>query len=613
MKIKRLPPQLVNQIAAGEVIERPASAVKELIENSLDAGSTQVNIEIEEGGIRLIRIRDNGCGIAKPELELALSRHATSKIANLNDLESVLSFGFRGEALPSMSSVSRLAITSCEAGQSAAWKMCADGTEVDLEPAPAAHPQGTTIELRDLFYNTPARRKFLKTEKTEFSHIDTCIKRMALSRFDVGFSLKHNQRVVFDLKPAMQTAEKEQRVALLCGKEFINNALSIDIASGGLSLQGWLGLPTFSRGQADTQFFYVNGRLIRDKLINHAVRLAFQDVLFHGRHPVFVLYLTIDPRLVDVNAHPAKLEVRFRESRAIHDFIHRRLKQLLTDVRPEDNYTEQSGFIGSANTPAAQQQTGFASSVSQPSNYRHMQQRPMHMNIADSYSQNSPAAYYEMAAKGMHEVPDSGVKSSEAVADQDIPPLGFAIAHLHNIYILAESAKGLVLVDAHAAHERITYEKLKRQNLTGNIPAQPLLIPQKLNVSMQEMNAFEENQRLLNNLGVELSAAGPDALLIRSIPVLLPTNDSEELVRKLLQDLIETGASLGVEEACNAVFASMACHGSVRANRRLTEMEMNVLLRDMEQTENSGQCNHGRPTWVLLDKKQLDSLFLRGQ
>lgn len=613
MKIKRLPPQLVNQIAAGEVIERPASAVKELIENSLDAGSTQVNIEIEEGGIRLIRIRDNGCGIAKPELELALSRHATSKIANLNDLESVLSFGFRGEALPSMSSVSRLAITSCETGQNTAWKMCADGTEVDLEPTPAAHSQGTTIELRDLFYNTPARRKFLKTEKTEFSHIDTCIKRMALSRFDVGFTLKHNQRVIFDLKPAIQIDEKEQRVALLCGKEFINNALSIDIESGGLALQGWLGLPTFSRSQADTQFFYVNGRLIRDKLINHAVRLAFQDVLFHGRHPVFVLYLTIDPRLVDVNAHPAKLEVRFRESRAIHDFIHRRLKQLLTDVRPEDNYTEQANFIGSTSSLPPQQQTGFASSMSQSSKYRDMQQRPMQMKVADSYSQNTPAAYYEMAAKGMHDVAGSGVDPSEISGDQDVPPLGFAITHLHNTYILAESSKGLVLVDAHAAHERIIYEKLKHQNLTGNIPAQPLLIPQKLTVSVQEMNAFEENKSLLNDLGVELSAAGPEALLIRSIPVLLPTNDTEELVRKLLQDLIETGVSLGVEEACHAVFASMACHSSVRANRRLTELEMNVLLRDMEQTENSGQCNHGRPTWVLLDQKQLDSFFLRGQ
>jgi DNA mismatch repair protein MutL len=439
---------------------------------------------------------------------------------------------------------------------------------------------------------------------------------MALSRFDVGFTLKHNQRVVFDLKPALQIQEKEQRVALLCGKEFIDNSLALDIESAGLALQGWLGLPTFSRSQADTQFFYVNGRLIRDKLINHAVRLAFQDVMFHGRHPVFVLYLTMDPRLVDVNAHPAKLEVRFRESRAIHDFIHRRLKQLLTDVRPEDNYTEQANFTHSTGAASPSSPNFAASTSSQASSYRHMQQRPITMNVAEQsrgYSQNSPAAYYAMAPSSFN---DSGERSSAkdiSGSDQDIPPLGFAIAHLHNTYILAESAKGLVLVDAHAAHERITYEKLKEQNATGSIPAQPLLIPQKLQVSLQEMAAFEENQSLLNEMGVELSAAGPDALLIRSVPVILPTNDAEVLVRKILQDLLHTGVSLSVEEACHEVLASMACHGSVRANRRLTEVEMNALLRDMEQTENSGQCNHGRPTWVLLDQKQLDSFFLRGQ
>jgi len=612
MTIKRLPPQLINQIAAGEVIERPASAVKELIENSLDAGSTQINLDIEEGGVRLIRIRDNGRGISKAELGLALSRHATSKIADLNDLESVLSFGFRGEALPSMSSVSRLSLTSCAATNDqrpVAWKVSADGTEQELEPVPASHPQGTTIELRELFYNTPARRKFLKAEKTEFSHIDTCVKRMALSRFDVGFSLKHNQRQIFDLKPALKLAEKEQRVSLLCGKEFIDNALVVDVESAGLSLTGWIGLPTFSKGQADSQFFYVNGRLIRDKLINHAIRLAYQDVLFNGRHPVYVLYLGIDPKLVDVNAHPAKLEVRFRESRAIHDFLHRRLKQLLSEVRPQDNYAATTEFI----SPSGGDPLGGFKRSSVPA-YTGMQQRAMPMQVGEtskSYPSSAPAYHQSMPAQTLHEA--STMAAVELNETQDIPPLGFAISHLHNVYILAESAKGLVLVDAHAAHERITYEKLKQQNEQGNIAVQPLLIPQQMQLSAQEISTFEENQELLAKLGVELSAAGPEAVLIRSIPVLLDSNGAEALVRTLLKDLVETGGSTRVEEACHAVFASMACHGSVRANRRLTIVEMNALLRSLEQTENGGQCNHGRPTWVLLDQKQLDSFFLRGQ
>lgn len=596
MSIKQLPPQLVNQIAAGEVIERPASAVKELIENSLDAGAVFVSVEIEEGGSRLIRVRDDGGGIEKSDLGLALSRHATSKIASLGDLESVLSFGFRGEALPSMSSVSRLMLTSRTANDSAGWCVKADGTEEELAPVPAAHSIGTSVELRELFYNTPARRKFLKTEKTEFGHIETVIKRMALSRFDVGFSLKHNQRQIIDLKPAISNEQKDQRVGLLCGEEFVKQSLNIDVINGGLGLQGWVGLPTYSRSQADMQFFYVNGRLIRDKLINHAVRLAYQDVLFHGRHPVYVLYLTIDPTLVDVNAHPAKLEVRFRESKAVHDFVYRRIKQLLTEVRPADH-------------PAVK--TIQPQMAEQSVSYNEMQQRHMPMSIAEPAVRYSGASYTAPGVSRSH--PASYQPQPAKREEGAMPPMGFAIAHLHNTYILAESDKGLVLVDTHAAHERIIYEKLKKQYDAGSMPTQPLLIPQRVELSAEEMLVLEQSQSLLDGLGVELSASGPRTVLVRAIPVLLTVNDAEKLVRDMLQDLAETGESKSVQDACNTVLGNMACHSSIRANRRLTEIEMNVLLRDMEQTENSGQCNHGRPTWVLLNGQQLDALFLRGQ
>ena len=592
MSIKPLPPQLINQIAAGEVIERPASAVKELVENSLDAGASFVTIEIEEGGARLIRVSDDGDGIIKEELALALSRHATSKIASLNDLEAVMSFGFRGEALPSMSSISRFAITSRVVENQAAWCMKTDGTETDMQVAPAAHPVGTTVELREIFYNTPARRKFLKTDKTEFGHIETVIKRMALSRFDVGFCLKHNQRIVIDTTPAIEFEDKAQRVGMLCGKDFVENSISLDVENGELALQGWVGLPTFSRSQTDMQFFYVNGRLIRDKLINHAVRMAYQDVLFHGRHPVYVLYLTIDPRLVDVNAHPAKLEVRFRESRAVHDFVYRRIKQVLTDARPDD-YIPQAPY---------QAPPGSAAS----SSYQNMQQSSMPMSVAEPTQQ-----YFTHTDTGSAR--DAYMPSNDGSERSDVPTMGYAIAHLHNTYILAESQKGLVLVDTHAAHERIVYEKLKKQYDTGQLAAQPLLIPQKIHVSIDEMAIYEQNEVLFTELGVEVSASGPDSLLIRSIPVLLSTDNAEKLVRDLFQDIVATGKSSSVKDACYTVLGNMACHNSVRANRRLTEMEMNALLRDMEKTENSGQCNHGRPTWVLLDAKQLDSLFLRGQ
>jgi DNA mismatch repair protein MutL len=595
MSIKQLPPQLINQIAAGEVIERPASAVKELIENSLDAGATEVLVEIEEGGSRLIRVSDNGGGINKSDLDLALSRHATSKIGSLHDLESVLSFGFRGEALPSMSSVSRLTLTSRQVNDNAAWCVKADGTEAELDPVPVAHPVGTSVELRELFYNTPARRKFLKTDKTEFGHIETVVKRMALSRFDVGFSLKHNQRQVMDLKPALTNEQKEGRVGLLCGDGFVHESVEVDVINGDLALQGWVGLPTYSRSQADMQFFYVNGRLIRDKLINHAVRLAYKDVLFHGRHPVYVLYLSIDPTLVDVNAHPAKLEVRFRESKGVHDFVYRRIKQLLTDFRPSDHYEVKTLEPNLAESSIP---------------YADMQQRHIPMSISEPALNYSRSASYP--SHPMNRKP-SNFNADVVQENEGSPPMGFAIAHLHNTYILAESESGLVLVDTHAAHERIVYEKMKKQYDAGDMPSQPLLIPQKIQLSDEEMLVFEQHQLMLEDLGLNLSVSGPNTLLVRAIPVLLALDGAEVLVRNLLEDLVQTGETNSVQEACYTVLGNMACHGSIRANRRLTEMEMNALLRDMEQTDNSGQCNHGRPTWVLLNAKQLDSLFLRGQ
>ena len=600
MSIRALPPQLINQIAAGEVIERPASAVKELLENALDAGARQIVIEVEQGGMRLIRIRDDGSGIARHELTLALSRHATSKIASLDDLESVRSFGFRGEALPSMSAVSRLQLTSRTEAADNAWSVQADGTEQTMALTPAAHPVGTTVEIRDLFYNTPARRKFLKTEKTEFTHLESSVKRMALSRFDVGFLLRHNQRPVLDLRPAVSQAEQERRIAALCGTGFMEHALVLDFQNEGLRLYGWVALPTWSRSQADMQFFYVNGRLVRDKLVTHAIRQAYQDVLFHGRHPVYVLYLDIDPRLVDVNAHPAKLEVRFRESRLVHDFVFSSIHRGLSEVRPSDD----GGASAGEQPPPS---PGWFEPSRHPT-----QQSPLPMSIREPGGRYN-GQVHDHGPSCSHSHMSLNDARPEHEADQDRPPLGYAIAHLHNVYILAECEKGLIVVDAHAAHERMTYEKLKAQHDRGAVATQPLLLPQSVAVSAEEIALLEEHAGVFSELGLEFSVSGPETVLVRALPVLLTTEDVEPLMRNILNDLQQTGKSVRSQEARDRVLADMACHGSVRANRRLTVPEMNALLRDMEHTPNSGQCNHGRPTWVLLDSKQLDRFFLRGQ
>jgi DNA mismatch repair protein MutL len=611
MRIHALPIQLVNQIAAGEVVERPSSVVKELVENCFDAGAGQITIEIEQGGTRLIKIRDDGCGIDKEDLALALSRHATSKIATLQDLEKVSSMGFRGEALPSISSVARLTLISRTADSQCAWRVAADGSEQDFDPQPDPHPQGTTVDVRDLFYNTPARRKFLKTEKTEFAHIETLIKRMALSQFEIGFSLSHNQKEILNLKPATTEVSQEQRVASICGPAFIESSVKIDFAASGLQLSGWVGLPTFSRSQQDMQFFYVNGRLIRDKLVAHAIKQAYQDVLYHGRHSVFVLYLTLDPTLVDVNAHPAKLEVRFREGRLVHDFLFSALHRSLADLRPEHtaaavSWVNQS-VVGDDITGAEDLATPPINKVFDvKSTYQTglTQQTSLPLTIAESISAYASLSPYAMAEQK---------PSLPVSAGQDTHPLGYAIAHIHNIYILAETTKGVILVDAHAAHERVTYERLKRQYQEGFVPSQPLLLPIKITVSAAEADLAEQEYEYFSSLGFELNRSGPETIILRSTPALLGNVDKELLIRDVLADINEHGMSQRIQEQSNRLLATIACHGSVRAKRRLNVDEMNALLRDMEQTERIGQCNHGRPTWIELSTQELDKFFLRGQ
>ena len=612
MPIRTLPPQLINQIAAGEVVERPASAIKELVENAFDAQATRVDIDVEQGGLRLFRVRDNGIGIPKDELALALSRHATSKIASLDDLENVSTMGFRGEALPSISSVSRLTLTSRQREANQAWQVSTDGAETEFDIRPAAHPSGSTVEVRDIFYNTPARRKFLRSEKTEFQHIETLIRRMALARLDIGLSLSHNQRNVLQLKPPQTEADISQRLASLLGGDFLEQSLPLDVSAAGLRLHGWVGLPTFSRSQADHQFFYVNGRLVRDKLVSVAIRQAYQDVLYHGRHPIYVLYLELDPTLVDVNAHPTKMEVRFRESRMVHDFLFRGLHRVLGDTKAGLGLTPTEISAPTRNSLATPPEsvTRDRSSVATPPTNQFRtaayQQTRLPLNVADIV-ENYTALY------GKHESTEPDSVTPDPSGETAPHPLGYALGHLHGAFILAENAQGLVLVDVHAAHERVTYEKLKQQARVDSISSQPLLLPIRLNVSEAEAELAVEHAESLMAVGIELGRIGPDTLLVRALPTLVCQGNGEQLVRDVLADLNTHGQSRRVEERLNEMLATMACHGSVRANRKLSVPEMNALLREMEITERSGQCNHGRPTWVQLGLGDLNALFLRGR
>ena len=598
MHIHCLPPELVNQIAAGEVVERPASVIKELLENSLDAGATRIEVEVEQGGVKLIRVRDDGTGIHKEDLSLALTSHATSKIASLADLDRVASLGFRGEALPSIAAVSRLTLISRSAHQASAWKILGDGQSQQQGPMPAAHPVGTTVEVRDLFYNTPARRKFLRTERTEFAHLEGVVKRIALSRFGVEINLCHNQRPAALLPRAVTRAEQEQRLGGLCGRSFVENTVFLERETTGLRLWGWVVLPAFSRSQTDLQYFFVNGRMVWDKLASHAVRQAYQDVLYHGRHPAFVLYMELDPATVDVNAHPAKHEVRFRDSRLVHDFLFATLHEALAQVRP--------GARQAATSPALEN-AALAPHASSTLPYATAPRPPQMQEAMVLPVQEQIAAYARL-----HPPPEvSPVAAPPAGAE--MPPLGFAIAQLHGIYILAENAAGLVVVDMHAAHERITYERLKAALEQEGIRTQPLLVPVTVAVSQQERQYIDNAADLLSKLGLEVAQLGPETAVIRRVPALLAGANMAQLLRDVLADVATHGTSTRVRDVIHGALSTMACHSSVRANRRLSLAEMNALLRDMEYTERSGQCNHGRPTWVQFRLDQLDKLFLRGR
>jgi len=614
-QIRLLSPRLANQIAAGEVVERPASVLKELLENALDAGAQKVEVDVEEGGVRQIRVRDDGLGIAEEDMPLALSRHATSKIYSLDDLEGVATLGFRGEALASISSVSRLTLTSNNDSESMqGWCAQSEGRDMEVALLPAAHPRGTTVEVRDLFFNTPARRKFLRTEKTEFNHLEEVVKRQALSRYDVSFYLRHNQRGIHALRACKTQIDMERRIASICGPAFMENALFVDTETTGVRLWGWIALPTFSRSQSDLQHFFVNGRVVRDKLVSHAIRQAYADVLFHGRHPAFVLYLELDPKIVDVNVHPTKHEVRFRDGRTVHDFLFRSLHRVLADVRPGDNPSveishmpssapmtpqERGEFQGQA-TMGLQAVTASPGSVASGPSYAYTNSSPAQHAIQDQLQ----------AREQFYQTPAPSLESQQG---EDVPPLGYAIAQLKGIFILAENEHGMVVVDMHAAHERITYERMKNALDGEGMRTQPLLVPQSMALSSKEVSAAEEFNDELLALGLGVEVASEESILIRHIPVMLAQADVQQLVRDVLSDLMTYGNTDRIQQQRNEILATMACHGSVRANRRLSIPEMNALLRDMEATERSGQCNHGRPTWTVMSMAELDKLFLRGQ
>jgi DNA mismatch repair protein MutL len=595
-RIQQLSDVVSNQIAAGEVVERPASLVKELIENSLDAGAHAISIRTELGGLKRVMVRDDGAGIHPDDLRLAVSRHATSKIVSADDLEGVKSLGFRGEALASMASVARLTITSRQAGAPEAWRLEIDGGR-EAAFLPAAHPPGTTVEVTDLFFNTPARRKFLKTERTEQGHVDRVVKSVSLARFDVGLTLEQGTGRGGLVLPA---GAPEQRLARIMSGEFVGRSIQVDESSPSLRLTGWVGLPTQSRSQADQQYFFVNGRIVRDKLVAHAIRQAYRDVLFHGRHPTFVLYLEIPPGEVDVNVHPTKHEVRFRNARDVHDFVFGKLNRALRDVRPDD--------VAPPAAPMTSAGAGLRSGL--PTGGGALGSVPVQPALGSVPVQ--PALMLREAADARSHHPAPAPAELPRAVEGQMPPLGYAVAQLHGIYVLAQNADGLVMVDMHAAHERITYEKLKASMRAGQVARQRMLVPEVLNVSETDAQRVEELGEALQALGLVVERSGQQAIVIREVPALL-AGAASNLVRDVLADLNALGTSQRIEAAQEELLATMACHGSVRANRQLSIAEMNALLREMEQTENAGQCNHGRPTYLVQSLDDLDRLFLRGQ
>ena len=588
-RITQLDTRLSNQIAAGEVVERPASVVKEMLENSLDAGATRIEVDVEAGGVKLIRVRDDGRGIHKDDLNLALARHATSKIRDQGDLEAIETLGFRGEALASVASISRLKLTAnTQEDTSSGWSVQASGADMRMEISPAPHPRGTTVEIRELFFNTPARRKFLRTERTEFLKVEEVVRKVSLSHPGVSFVLSHNGKTT----KQYIGDDEAHRVASVFGSAFLESSVFFSQERGGMELRGWIGLPTYSRSQADQQFFFVNGRIIKDRVVTHAVKQGYADVLYHGRNPVYCLFLSINPRLVDVNVHPTKCEVRFRESRDVHDFIFRTIHHVLADVRPEEP------VAGEAD-PRLAGVPGGAVPAQAPISFGG---RSGSQGVRDPQM----SVYREMFAKD----PVAGFPESD---DITMPPLGYAVAQLHGIYILSENKAGLILVDMHAAHERITYEHMKTACDAEGIRSQPMLVPLSIVVSVKETDLVDEHGAEFSALGLELERASEESIIVRAVPTLLAKSNVEQLVRDVLSDLSEYGHSARIEQHRDEILSTMACHGSVRANRRLTLPEMNALLRDMEETERSGQCNHGRPTWCEMSLAELDSLFLRGR
>ena len=667
-RIKPLSTHLANQIAAGEVINRPASVVKECLENAIDAGATQINIDIEEAGIRLIRIKDNGGGIEKEDLSLAISAHATSKVYDLNELTSVSSLGFRGEALASISSISKFSIYSksnnAQKNSDHGWKIIQNGREDIPKVEPVAHPVGTTIEVRDLFFNTPARLKFLKKEKTEFSHIQMCVKKIALSNDKIGINLTHNGNNIYNIPGVNNNNNnnnnndinennylKEKRIGELISTEFLENSIIIECESLDLKLTGYVGLPTYSRSQADWQYFYVNGRIVKDPCIAHAIKQAYKDVLYHGRHPVFVLYFELPADGVDVNVHPTKSEVRFRDSKLVHDFIYSQLNRALASAKAGnfDNDLD----ININNSPI-KSSDNFSQDFSNKSFDQNINKNIDNKNNTDSWV-DLIKSFDDIGSDNIRDnnIRDDNIRDDlssnlndslinidnynnnlDKKLDQQtelnlsddllnnnnnisqIPPLGYAICQLKGIFLLAENKQGLVIIDMHAAHERITYEKMKKQLLENNdnkIPSQNLLVPVMLDVGNNFVAIAEEYANKLSEMGLNIDPIGETKLIVRSVPNLIKNNNISELVLEILEDLEKVGKSYAIEQWQNKSLSSMACHNAVRANDIISKEQMNNLLRDLEKTDRSGQCNHGRPTTVTLDQKQLDNLFIRGR
>ena len=613
-RIQRLDPLIANRIAAGEVIERPASIIKELLENSLDAGATDIEIDIIDGGKKLIRIKDNGCGIHVDDLPLCVARHATSKLSDEKSLENITSLGFRGEALASISSVAQLKISTND-GTHGAEIFMDNSTDVG-ERKPCAHPQGTTVEVRNLFFNLPARRKFLRTERTEFTHILNMLDKLALMYFNVAFTLQHNDKIIRQLSQCTNQNEQKKRVMVLLGKPFMEHALYVENTRAPLSLRGWFALPTFNRSQTDMQYLFVNGRPIHDRQLTHGIKSAYADVLYQQRQPAYVCYLDVPPATVDVNVHPAKNEVRFQDGRNVYDFLRRTVEAALSKENPEKFIQRKNqNFIPQENTNNVPSLLPSAETLNSPSPHDVTVSVSNKKNVYSQPQQpNNPLQDLHALKTLYQNKKNTGSFAESALAEiKDTEPLGYALAQLCGVYILAQNEAGLIMVDMHAAHERIIYEKMKNAHSSGGIKGASLLIPLTITVNQKEADCAEENQDFFNTLGLELQRTGADTLCLHQVPHMLVHGEHEQLVRDVLADLITHKNSQRIEEHINNLLSTMACHRAVRANQQLSLSEMNALLRDIEKTERSGQCNHGRPTWVALSLEELDKLFLRGR